>query len=254
MVNHARIDSKKTSGSVRLFGHPLFQDQTQTIVPLNEKALGLLACLILRRHRGPLRRKALAFELWPDLTESDACATLRRMLHQIMGPLSGSNLFTDATWVYWNVDTADVFVDVIAFEQLSDDPRTRASAADLYRGDLLETLECDWMLRERERFRSMQYRNLRETAAFKMDRADWDGALDLMQRMETLDPWREEVLREKMTLRYLRGDRAGALREYALFEARLREELGVQPMPETMDCREMIARGECPTRDIAMSA
>ncbi len=240
--------------SIRLFGHPVLQSEGLTRVSMSEKALSVLAYLILSRNRGPLRRKALAFELWPDLTEAEACATLRRMLHQLTSQIPASNFRTDATWVSWSAEPTRTFVDVIAFEHLSEDPSTRDAAIELYRGDLLQTLDAEWVPFERERMRSLQYRNLREAALSRKHRGDWDGALDLVQRISTLDPWREDVLREKMMLRYLRGDRAGALREYVVFENRLREELGVQPMPETMDYREMIVRGESPTRDTALSA
>jgi DNA-binding SARP family transcriptional activator len=60
------------------------------------------------------------------------------------------------------------------------------------------------------------------------------------------DPWREDALRELMLLRYRLGDRAGALSYFRDFSGRLKSEFDADPMPETMRCRELIARGAQP--------
>ena len=65
-------------------------------------------------------------------------------------------------------------------------------------------------------------------------------------RFSRFDPWREDVVRRIVAMRYESGDRAGALSEYAAFAKRLCAELGAEPMSETAAVAERIARGEAP--------
>ena len=60
--------------------------------------------------------------------------------------------------------------------------------------------------------------------------------------MLEIDPFREDALRQLMAVRYEAGDRSGALQTYEQFARRLREELGVEPMPETAALREAVIR------------
>jgi predicted ATPase len=59
-----------------------------------------------------------------------------------------------------------------------------------------------------------------------------------------MDPWREDVVREMIVLRAEAGDRAGALHAYRDFARRLHDELGVDPLPETVAVYEGVCAGE----------
>jgi DNA-binding SARP family transcriptional activator len=72
------------------------------------------------------------------------------------------------------------------------------------------------------------------------------NALEYVEQLLVHDPWREDALRDLLTLRFNAGDRAGALAYYRAFCKRLGAEFGVDPMPETVKCVEAIARGYAP--------
>ena len=78
-------------------------------------------------------------------------------------------------------------------------------------------------------------RNL-DRAAGASDRASATTPLAIAYAQEMLrcDPWREDAVRHLIRLRRQAGDRAGALVEYERFAERLRAEIDVDPMPETV--------------------
>jgi DNA-binding SARP family transcriptional activator/tetratricopeptide (TPR) repeat protein len=206
-------------------------------VPLRlpQHAIRLLAYLLLNRERRQTREH-IAFTLWPDDDEADARANLRRKLHLLLRALPAARepwIVTSTTSVAWN-SAAPYRLDVAEFETLSGVPQTLADADALYTGDLLVDLYDDWIVRERDRLRTVAMDNLLALVAHHQKRRDYSGAIRYAQRLRGLDPWREDAVRALITLRYEAGDRAGALTEYERFRAGVSEEMGVEPMPETV--------------------
>src|SRR5208337_3867361 len=90
-----------------------------------------------------------------------------------------------------------------------------------------------WVTAYRERLREKQFDVLNLLVARYLERGDSARALDYAERSYHFDPWREDALCKVMRLRNARGDRAGAVAEYLAFRRRVREELGVDPLPQT---------------------
>ncbi|HWT05595.1 MAG TPA: AAA family ATPase, partial [Xanthomonadales bacterium] len=206
------------------------------------KTLPLLAYLLL--HAGEvIRRDRLSFLFWPDSDEADAKANLRRHLHYLQRGLPRRPepwILTDARTVAWNPATPFSF-DVAEFVAASSSDETREAAVALYGGDLLEEIFADdWLIPERERLRNMQFANLGALVPrFRIAR-NHARALQYAELMLAMDPWREDALRHVMSLRDELGNRAGALAEFDRFTAVLSEQLGVEPMPETIALYETI--------------
>src|SRR5262249_29628382 len=125
----------------------------------------LLAYLLLQRNT-PHARTHLAFQLWPDTTDTQAHANLRTLLHRLRQALPDADQFlhVDAQRVQWRSD-APARLDVAEFEralaqaaaeQAGDQDTARAALRDAvehYHGELLPALYDDWVLLERERLR-----------------------------------------------------------------------------------------------------
>jgi DNA-binding SARP family transcriptional activator len=209
------------------------------------KAITLLAYLLLRRET-PIERDGLAFTLWPDDDEDTARSNFRRHLYHLqhaLPALAGGQLpwiIADGTSVHWN-GASDYWLDVEQFERLSAAPTTVAQATDLYSADLLENVYDDWLFPIRERLRTLYISGLLDLVRQMRGKREFTKALEYAHRVLTQDPWREDVLRQLMALRFESGDRAGALQEYERFARRLREEMDVDPMPESAALRESIA-------------
>ena len=205
--------------------------------------LTMLGLLILRREQ-PVARTFLAYTLFPDHNEERALGELRRYLHLAGKALEAETdepaLLVDADTVRWNEDCA-AFVDVVAFEQRVVEPSTCEEAVALYTGDLLEGVYDDWVITERERLRSLFLNALIVLIERSRTARDYGSALTYGTRLLTADPWREDVVRQVMAIRYASGDAAGAVAECDRFAKQLRAELGVSLMPETVTLRETIA-------------
>jgi DNA-binding SARP family transcriptional activator len=181
--------------------------------------LSLLAYLILHRATA-VPRSSLAYTLFPDETEESALAELRRYLY-----LTGKALPTldRASWIHvegetvqWNA-SAPCRVDVIEFELGVGQVATRANAVSLYAGDLLEEVYDDWIISERERLRGLCLDALAELVAAHREVREHSRALAYAHQLLRLDPWREDIVRSAISLRYEAGDSAGALAEFARF-------------------------------------
>jgi len=193
-----------------------------------------------------IQRQRLAFTLWPDVPEASARANLRRHLHHLKRalppPADGRPwLLTDAQTVRWNPE-GDYWLDVAEFERLSANPATVAQAVELYKDDLLADQYDDWLFYYRERLRGLYFADLDHLIRHHRARRDYPTAIAHSAGLLAHDPLREDAVRTLIALRYEAGDRAGALHEYDLFLARLRAELGVDPMPETVALYEAILR------------
>ncbi|MGH7757065.1 MAG: BTAD domain-containing putative transcriptional regulator, partial [Vulcanimicrobiaceae bacterium] len=217
------------------------------------RAAALLAYLLLKPGQ-PIDRASLAFTLWPDSTEDEARASLRRHLyllqHALPPPAGEPWLSITASTVGWN-PAAPAGCDVDWFRAALTDERRYDEAAALYAGDLLEGFEDEWVLDERERLRQRHIENLERLVQLRRGEARNGDALRLAQELLRLDPWREDAVRQIMALRQAAGDRAGALAEFERFSRRLREELDVDPMAETVALYGDLVRNAAPIATVA---
>jgi len=225
--------------SVTVSGAPLKVQKRAT-------TFALLAYLILR-HGAHVARSSVAFALFPDESEEHALAELRRYLYLTGKTLPSRDdepwIIIDGETVSWN-QRAPCRIDVIEFEQCVANESTLARAVDLYTGDLLEEIYDDWVVSERERLRALCLDALAKLVRSHREQREYGRALSYAERLLSLDPWREDIVRTVMSLHYDAGDAAGAMAEFTRFAQRLRDELSVAPMPETLAVRDAILRSE----------
>jgi len=228
---------------IALFGQPrVLSDDGSHEFPLPRKTLNVLAYLILNRRRAPTR-DTIAFALFPDDEEETARGALRRNLSYLLQALPDGRQFidADAERVAWNAD-APAHVDVVAFEQAMSEGRLADAIAE-YTGQLLPTIYDEWATADRERLRDAFHEALSRTVAGDRSRRSFDAATAGAHRLLDEDPWREDIVRQLMAIRYEAGDRAGALLVFERFAALLRGEMHTEPMPETFALREAVLRG-----------
>lgn len=223
--------------SIYLLGQPrlAYQGQPVPVVAL-PKTWPLLAYLLLQLGH-PVSRQTLAFTLWPDAAEARGRANLRRHLHALRHMLPPSRpaqdwlLITPQT-IQWNPQ-AEYWLDVAEFERGSATAATLDAAVALYTGDFLANVYDDWLFYERERLRNLYLADLNQLTRACRAGHDYPQAIAYARRLLENDPLREDVLRHLMAVQYEAGDRSGSLQEYERFARHLREELAVEPMPET---------------------
>lgn len=234
-------------GSLRLF-----HDEQPLKFSALPKTLPLLAHLLLQRN-APTARDHLAFTLWPDGAEADARSNLRRHLHDLRRALPPAPddqpwLLADSSTVQWN-PAAAWRLDVAEFEQLRGDSARLAEAVALYTGDLLPNCYEDWVIRQRERLRTVFFEALLQLVEQRRSQGDYAQAIAYAQQMLQHDPLHEEAVCQLMRLRHASGDRAGALQEYARFTQRLSQELASDPLPATQALYKTITHDQTVTEE-----
>ena len=228
-----------------LFGQPrVIADDGSREYPLPRKTLNVLGYLILKSKRPPTR-DAVAFALFPDEDEEKARGSLRRNLSYLLSSLPSDQgepfVVADPERLSWN-PAARAYVDVLAFERAIAEGRDDDALAE-YTGPLLPTLYDEWTTADRERLRELAHDALVRTIARDRSLRRYDAALASARRLLDDDPWREDVVRQVMSVRYEAGDRAGALATFAQFAVRMRDEMSADPMDETFALREAMLRG-----------
>lgn len=106
-------------------------------------------------------------------------------------------------------------------------------ALDACAAPFMDGVTSDWVLTERERLFNLQIRGMTILMHWLGQQRNYEDALEIGRRLLAADPARESAQCEVMWLYMLNGQRAQAIRQYKWFRRWLREELDIEPMPET---------------------
>jgi predicted ATPase/DNA-binding SARP family transcriptional activator len=210
----------------------------ETPVPLStRKAASLLAFLAL--HPGKHSREQLATLLWGDYADSAARRSLRTALSELRAVLGDEAIIAGRQDVQLN-PAFPLWADAVAFQTqagrflVAPDADVDASFVDLYRGDLLPDFDHEWILPERERLRTLLLDVLLLLAQEHRSRAAYEQAILVAGRALVLDPSNERAHQHLMFCHMARGDRSAALQQYETCRRALQDDLGVEPLPETL--------------------
>lgn len=199
----------------------------------------LLAFLAMQDSR-PQSREKLAALLWADRAEPQARDSLRQSLAALRRVFRSEGveaISADRTSVTLNAK--ELSIDAVAFAQGCAASEPTAKLAGLYQGPFLKGLETstpefeDWVRQERDRFESLAEQTVVVASISTLCSADSDAALQLARKLLSRDQLLEPVYRAVMRISRGRGERAAALKSYAACRDALREELNVEPDPET---------------------
>jgi DNA-binding SARP family transcriptional activator len=235
---------------IKLFGSLELERDGRPLARFASRKSGELFAYLALNRKAPHTREHLAGVFWGDSTEERARHTLNTTLWRINRVLEPPDA-TAAERGYLRVtpqhigfnSASGVWLDVAEFESRceladqADGPDQQfalySQAISFYRADLLGDCYEDWCIVERERLQGLYVRALARLMAYASKSSDYDVAIDYARRILTCDPLREEVHRDLMRLHLRAGQPAAALRQYRQCEDLLRDELGVDPAPET---------------------
>lgn len=253
--------------NVRLFGRFVAERNTRHVQGLEaNKDRELLSYLLIYR-RQPHARETLASLLWGDTSTEKSKKYLRQALWHLQTALAtdtdanGQLLVVEHDWVRLNLES-EIWLDVADFEQAYElacgfpdhrlNPEAAAAlegAVQLYTGDLLEGCYQDWCLYERERLQNMYLSMLDKLIIHCEQHQEFEKGLIYGTTILRYDRARESTYRQLMYLRYMAGDRTGALRQYERCAAALDEELGVKPGRRTRLLYEQIRADQFGQKD-----
>ncbi|MBP6178105.1 MAG: AAA family ATPase [Anaerolineales bacterium] len=206
-------------------------------LPQRETLLRLFVRLTLESGKA-LSRKTLAFSFWSDESETNALANLRRHLYLLRNALpeklqEGLEISTQTVSFRLPPET---WLDVFVFEKETHSRAELEAAANLYTGDLAQGVEADdFLFPRREELRTRYLNLLKSLTQRCIEEESFEAAIRWAHKLTAQDPWDEEAARLCMTAEYMGGNRTAALAQYKTLEENLQREIGVQPMPETME-------------------
>lgn len=222
------------------------------------------AYLLLNRDKA-LSRQQLAYHFWPDSTDAQARANLRKLVYRLRHafPEIDNYLDVDGVAVKWR-DEAPVWLDAAQFETrlregeaagVQQQPALLSEAIALYTGDLLPDHYDEWVLQWRERLRLRYLEALDLLAALQEAKRAYPVATETVRRLLREDPLRESGYRRLMRLQALSGDVPGALGTYHRCVTLLEQELGVEPGAATRQVyRQLMDRQLAPAQMVAVAA
>ncbi|MBI5293960.1 MAG: tetratricopeptide repeat protein [Chloroflexi bacterium] len=208
------------------------------------RAQALLAWLLL--HPTPQKREGIAGGLFPDSPGEAAKARISDCLWLVRKHLPGFPLC--ATPGEIGFDATQVQLDVDEFRRLArqGDPASLACAIDLYRGDLLPEQDLDWLLLERENLYLAYVRALQTLGTHLLQNGEPRQAVPLLEKLNQIEPFDEYHLRGLLRAHQTSGGRGAALAAFDRFRIHLKEEMGLDPEPATLELVQAIRAQAAP--------
>lgn len=245
------MDHADTSASIGLGAH-------------GRRLFSFLLSFPNRNHR----RERLADLFWPELDPERTRNTLNTALWRVRKTLHGLADGSAVSLVSGHRDVRlslaeEDLVDVHCFTRLTGPPWAACNAGvkgslraavELYRGPYLDGDDDDWIVEERERYHCLYVRALSNLMRGCAREGHIEEALDYGRRILAVDPLRERVQRDVMLLYVLNGQGAKALHQFERCADLLRNECGVEPIPETLELVAMIRDGTIFSRLTALKA
>jgi DNA-binding SARP family transcriptional activator len=252
-----------------LLGSPRIEYEGVPVEVDTRKAVALLAYLaITQQHHS---RDALAALLWPEYSQTQARACLRRTLSSLARARKEGWLDVGRHDVGLNPGKA--WIDVDHFTNLLAECRTHGhpeaeectaclspltEAASLYRGDFLSGFNLrdsvafdDWQFLVAESLQRKLAGALQRLIRLHSAVNEFEPALVYARRWLTLDPLHESAHRSLMEIYAWTGQRAAAVRQYRECVRILQQELSVSPLEETTQLYQEIKENRAPPSPIA---
>lgn len=234
---------------------PLTFTRDTQVVELNiAKVQALLAYLAVTGV--PQARDHLLALLWAESAPEAARKNLRNRLWQLRQTLgeevivaAGDKLALASTiWTDVSRFVTDVQAQLQTQTPTADDLE---QALALWRGPLLDGIQLTeapefelWLTTERERLGQLYLRGLAALTVEWQSVGDWPRVATLAQRGLAYDPLQESFHQQLMLAYAHQGARSDALRQYDRLRTLLAQELGIEPLPETVTLHTAILQNE----------
>ena len=216
-----------------------YQDSQQSrpialSTPPTIKSQSLLAFLIFYRDQEH-RRDRLVDMFWGDTSPSKARRSLSTALWHIRKCFPDQNTIQGNSQTLQFTFLGEIELDIEKFKKKAKQ-RTSSDLQDatiLYKGDFLDAFYDDWVISERYRLQSLFIETLAKLMSLHERAGDFNNALHIAQELLKFDSLREDAHRLLMRTYCALGQRNAALEQYRSCQKVLKDELDIDPTPET---------------------
>jgi DNA-binding SARP family transcriptional activator len=224
----------------------------------NRNGRAILRYLVAQSGHGATIDTLMAL-LWPEDPAKVALhklqvaiSILRRSLQTGYDPQEGYILYKQGVYqlnpsIAWGSDVEDFLALYDAGRKVGGKAAVSfyEQACSLYRRPfLVEDLYADWSFAQREHLRQIHLSMCSALTLHYLEIGSYEQAAQWAATIIEGNCCEEGAYRQLMRVYALQGRRNDALREYQRCQQVLLDELGMQPMPETVAVRDAIVRGE----------
>jgi DNA-binding SARP family transcriptional activator len=236
---------------VRLLGQYDVRQGEQPVEIPSRPAQSLLAFLILNAGAAH-RRERLAALFWPESEEANARSYLRHALWRLRKALvedarsNGHFFISDEFSISFDA-SSDYWLDAAVLDEKVEEDwgiEDYIASVSVYRGDLLQGFDGEWVMLERERLRAVFQRKMQALLDLLAEAARWSQVLEWGERWIALGGTPEPAYRGLMMAHYALGDLSGVATAYQRCVEALRQDLDVEPSEQTNDLFERLSKGE----------
>jgi DNA-binding SARP family transcriptional activator len=181
---------------------------------------------------GPRPRSYLVGLLWPESPESKGLESLRVAVHLISRQLPGLLINGGATLSLSelvDVDLHRLRAQIRELGRAGLNGNVASCLQQLRESDLLPGWYEDWVLFEQTRLQQDRLHAYHIIARESLARGDYDSALEAAEAALELEPLYESAVGLLIEAECRRGNNAVALRAFARFESKLKEDMGLVP-------------------------
>jgi LuxR family transcriptional regulator, maltose regulon positive regulatory protein len=180
--------------------------------------------------------------LWPDASSSELKLRFKNAIYRMRHAI-GSDvvLFQDNIYMFNRAVDHDYDVQTfisaikIAREEKQDMKKIKAlsRAVAVYKGEYLPSLDEEWVILDREKYKNMYIQAAEELAELYLKLDDVEKTIQAGQNALDEDPYYEPLHRIIMQAYAIRGDRASVSRQYEKCRKMLMDGIGLEPSEQT---------------------
>jgi LuxR family transcriptional regulator, maltose regulon positive regulatory protein len=241
--------------TIRVLGPvEIFRDPAKPFAPdawTTRRARDIFCHIATSRHRR-VDKDVLIDKFWPDeefeTVEKNFHPTIshiRKALNSRQSFKQNYLVFRDGAYLLnpelvYSTDTEQFDAHIAAAENAKREKdtggfrRNLEGAYSLYRGEFMAGIYEDWTEERRHYFKEQFLRVLSALARLSFSEKSWSNALKLAGEALREDPYREDIHRLVMKVLAAQSKPAAVKEQFENLQALLKEELGVEPAPETL--------------------
>lgn len=192
---------------------------------------------------GPSKREHISLMFWPDSSTERVRSNFHTTLYRARRAL-GENVILYDDDVYRINPAVNIWCDALVFSRYIQQAQMLSHydvrAEDLYRkaiayykGELLPSLDAEWIIPYRETRHEMYISALIGAGHCAHTRRDYSEAVNIFKQALKVDPYREEAYRALFSSYAAWGELSHVVRQYHAMKTIFKSELGIPPSPET---------------------
>ena len=218
----------------RLFGPPSLSFRGEPVTFSFKKVEALAYILIVE---GAVSRSWLAQHLWPEKDERSGAKNLRNALYQLRSALDHSTILSNNSRISIAQGKIRSDLDFLPDMGVLGDRDLKRLGLPFLEGFYLDGMEefNQWVQTQRDHFRELYVKKLISQAEKTSLSGEDERTIALLTNAISLAPWDEEIAKKLMGALEKQGNLSRIVETYAALSARLRNEMGIDPSPETTD-------------------